>query len=132
MTTFIQKHWKKIVLSLCALFWSGCSDDSTSKPSNEPVACELQQLCPAYGIIYNCDGVKTTSRPENAENCTQELPSCTKEYICEDGMVCKESSVDDIKKYDCKEGTFIMPTDKITATYSESEFNSRYYVKDKP
>lgn len=131
MISFIQNHWKKIVLSLCALFWSGCGDDSSNEPNNEPVACSLQQLCTEYGIIYICDGVRMYGQaPENPENCTVEYPPCTNEYICEDGIVCMESSQNDVKKFDCKEGTYMMPSDKATATYTESEFNSKYYVKE--
>lgn len=131
MISFIQKHWKKIVLSLCALFWSGCGDDSSNEPNNEPVACSLQQLCTAYGIIYICDGVRTYGQmPENAENCTSEPPPCAKNYICDDGIVCTESQTNGVKKFDCKEGTYIMPSDKITSTYTEEDFNAKYYVKN--
>ena len=35
-----KKHWKKILLSLCAMLWSGCSDDSSSD-SKELTACDL-------------------------------------------------------------------------------------------
>ena len=27
MISFIQNHWKKFILALCALFWSGRGDD---------------------------------------------------------------------------------------------------------
>lgn len=131
MISFIQKHWKKFILALCALFWSGCGDDSSNEPNNEPVACTLQQLCTEYGIIYICDGVEMYGQtPDNPENCTIKSPPCQKNYICDDGIVCTETQANNVKKFDCKEGTTFFSGDKATATYNESEFNSKYYVKE--
>lgn len=79
------KHWKKIALAFTALFWAGCGDDSSSD-SKELVACDLQQMCPEYGVAgYSCDD--GFYGDDNGQNCTFiPAPSCSRYYQCEDNV----------------------------------------------
>ena len=83
----IHKHWKKILFSLFALFWNGCSDDSSSD-SKELTACELEQMCPEYGVAgYSCDD--GFYGDDNGQNCTFiPAPTCSRYYQCEDNVTC--------------------------------------------
>ena len=45
----LYKHWKKIALTLAAMFWTSCDDSSSSGSINEP---EPQ---PVYGVICDTD-----------------------------------------------------------------------------
>ena len=102
------KHWKKFLLSLCALFWSGCSDDSSStspSTSREPVACELDHMW----------------SPDDP-SCTNPY-SCTDTYYCHDNVVCFLETDDKTKKFDCRD-----KQDNKTI-YTEDEFKSKYYVE---
>ncbi|WP_173340904.1 hypothetical protein [uncultured Fibrobacter sp.] len=119
------KHWKKILLSLCAMLWSGCSDDSSSdNPStgNKLIACDLEQMCPEYGILYDCEN-EEDKIAGNYENCTMSYPSCSNVYYCEDRVNCWEYERDGEKSYDChdrQENSFEL---------TEDEFKSKYYVE---
>ena len=105
----MYKHWKKFLLGLSALFWSGCGDDSSStKPamSKEPVACELDHMW----------------SPDD--------PSCTNPYSCMDTYNC-EDKVICYKQHEEKKVTFDCHDEQGNKTiYTEDEFNSKYYVKD--
>ena len=117
----IRKHWKKIILSLCALFWGGCGDDSSSD-SKELVACELDYMCPEYGVLYDCEN-EEDEISGNFENCTMSYPSCTDTYYCEDKVVCFQGTDDKTKTFDCRD-----EQDNKTL-YTEDEFKSKYYVE---
>ena len=99
-----KKHWKKILLSLCALFWSGCSDDSSSD-SKDLIACELDHMW----------------SPDDP-SCTKPY-SCTETYYCHDKVVCFLETDDKTKTFDCRD-----EKDNKTV-YTEDEFNSLYYVE---
>ena len=107
------------------MLWSGCSDDSSSdSPSagKKLVACELDQICPEYGIFYNCENDEDRISG-NFENCTMSYPACTDTYYCEDDVTCFQSTDDETKTFDCR--------DELgnKTTYTEDEFNSLYYVE---
>ena len=116
------KHWKKIALAFTALFWAGCGDDSSSN-SKELVACDLQQMCPEYGVAgYSCDD--GFYRDDNGQNCTFiPAPTCSRDYRCEDNVTCWANEGD----------TVLNCTDKQDKDFSitEDEFKSKYYVKDR-
>ena len=116
----IRKHWKKILLSLCALFWSGCGDDSSSN-SKEWIACNFDQICPEYGIFYECEN-EQDKISGNFENCTTSYPSCTDAYHCSDMTDCFKMTSNNTTTFECsdKKGN--------TTTYTEDQFNSKYYV----
>ncbi|WP_407449731.1 hypothetical protein [Fibrobacter sp.] len=114
------KHWKKFLLSLCALFWGGCSDDSSSD-SKDLIACDLEQICPEYGIFYDCEN-EEDKIAGNYENCTMSYPACTDTYYCEDDVTCFQSTDDETKTLDCRD-----EKDNKTV-YTEDEFKSKYYV----
>ena len=117
----IRKHWKKFLLSLCALFWGGCGDDSSSD-SKELVACELDYMCPEYGVLYDCEN-EEDEISGNFENCTMSYLPCTDTYYCEDKVVCFQDTGDKTKMFDCRD-------EKDNKTlYTEDEFNTNYYVK---
>ena len=101
----IKKHWKKILLGLCTLFWGGCSDDSVPLYGTPQVACEL-------------DHMWTPDDPL----CTNPY-SCTDTYYCHDNVVCFLETDDKKKTFDCR--------DELgnKTTYTEDEFNSLYYVE---
>ena len=100
----IRKHWKKILLGLCTLFWGGCSDDSVPLYGTPQVACELDHMW--------SDECGTTSNIV-----------CTDTYYCKDKVVC-------LKQYEGKNATFDC-RDELgnKTTYTEDEFNSLYYVE---
>lgn len=54
----LYKHWKKIALTLAAMFWTSCDDSSSSGSINEP---EPQ---PVYGVI--CDTDPCMNIPESS------------------------------------------------------------------
>ena len=116
------KHWKKLALALTALFWSGCSDNSSS--SKEQVACSLSGACPEYGVgVYVCDNPEDYDSENIDEKCTYYAGEpCTNYYSCDDGVTCRGSENEHV--LDCE--------DKQEKSFSltESEFMSRYYVKD--
>ena len=115
------KHWKKIALAFTALFWAGCGDDSSSD-SKELVACDLQQMCPEYGVAgYSCDD--GFYGDDNGQNCTFiPAPTCSKYYQCEDNVTCWANKGD----------TVLNCSDKQDKDFSinENDFNSKYYVKE--
>ena len=115
-----KKHWKKFLLSLCALFWSGCGDDSSSD-SNERIACNFEQMCPEYGITYDCEN-EEDEISGNFENCTMSYPSCTDTYFCRDEVVCFKDTDNNMDVFNCHD-----KQDNKT-TYTEDQFNSKYYV----
>ena len=117
----IRKHWKKIILSLCALFWGGCGDDSSSD-SKELIACELDYMCPEYGVIFDCEN-EEDKISENYDNCTKSYLPCTDTYYCNDDVVCFQKTDDKTKTFDCRN-----EQDNKTI-YTEDEFKSKYYVK---
>lgn len=118
----MHKHWKKFLLSLCALFWGGCGDDSSSD-SKELVACDLRQMCPEYGVAgYSCDD--GFYGDDNGQNCTFiPAPECLKSYYCDDGVSCWAYENDAVLKCSDKQ-------DKVFSI-TEDEFKSKYYVKDR-
>ena len=71
----IRRHWKKILLSLCALFWSGCGDDSSSD-SKERIAYE---------------------------NCTMSYPSCSDVYYCSDMTDCFKMTSNNTTTFECRD-----------------------------
>ena len=100
----IRRHWKKILLSLCALFWSGCGDDSSSD-SKDLVACELDHMW----------------SPDDP-SCTNPY-SCTDTYYCDDKIVCYTQYEENKVTLDCRD-------EKDNKTiYTEDEFKSKYYVE---
>ena len=115
------KHWKKIALAFTALFWTGCGDDSSSD-SKELVACDLQQMCPEYGVAgYSCDD--GFYGDDNGQNCTFiPAPTCSRYYQCEDNVTCWANEGD----------TVLNCSDKQDKDFSinENDFNSKYYVKE--
>ena len=116
----IHKHWKKILFSLFALFWNGCSDDSSSD-SKELTACDLEQICPEYGVAgYSCDD--GFYGDDNGQNCTFiPAPRCSRYYQCEDNVTCWANEGD----------TVLNCSDKQDKDFSitEDEFKSKYYVE---
>ena len=116
----IHKHWKKILFSLFALFWNGCSDDSSSD-SKELTACDLEQICPEYGVAgYSCDD--GFYGDDNGQNCTFiPAPTCSKYYQCEDNVTCWANEGDTVLNCSDKQGKDFSIT--------EDEFNSKYYVE---
>lgn len=54
----LYKHWKKIALTLAAMFWTSCDDTSSSSIINEP---EPQ---PVYGVV--CDTESCMENPESS------------------------------------------------------------------
>ena len=116
----IRRHWKKILLSLCALFWSGCGDDSSSN-SKERIACDFDQICPEYGIFYECEN-EQDKISGNYENCTTSYPSCSDVYYCSDMTDCFKMTNNNTTTFECrdKQGN--------TTNYTEDQFNSKYYV----
>ena len=115
------KHWKKIALAFTALFWAGCGDDSSSD-SKELVACDLQQMCPEYGVAgYSCDD--GFYGDDNGQNCTFiPAPTCSRYYQCDDNVTCWANEGD----------TVLNCSDKQDKDFSinENDFNSKYYVKE--
>ena len=115
----IHKHWKKILFSLFALFWNGCSDDSSSD-SKELTACDLEQICPEYGVAgYSCDD--GFYGDDNGQNCTFiPAPTCSRYYQCEDNVTCWANEGD----------TVLNCSDKQDKDFSitKDEFKSKYYV----
>ena len=99
----MYKHWKKILIAIAALFWSGCSNNSSS--GNDPVACELDHMW----------------SPDDP-SCTKPY-SCTETYYCHDKVVCFLETDDKTKTFDCRD-----EQDNKTI-YTEDEFKSKYYVK---
>ena len=115
------KHWKKILLGLCTLFWGGCSDDSTSD-SKELIACELDYMCTEYGVLFDCEN-EEDEIAGNYENCTVSYPPCTDTYYCNDDVVCFQKTDDKTKTFDCRD------EQGNKTTYTEDEFKSKYYVE---
>ena len=117
----IRKHWKKFLLGLCTLFWGGCSDDSSSD-SKELVACELDYMCPEYGVFFDCEN-EEDKISGNYDNCTRSYLPCTDTYYCNDDVVCFQDTGDKTKTFDCRD-------EKDNRTlYTEDEFKSKYYVE---
>ena len=114
------KHWKKIALAFTALFWGGCGDDSSSD-SKELVACDLQQMCPEYGVAgYSCDD--GFYGDDNGQNCTFiPAPTCSRYYQCEDNVTCWSNEGDTVLNCSDKQGKDFSIT--------EDEFKSKYYVE---
>ena len=57
----LYKHWKKIALTLAAMFWTSCDDTSSS-------AEEVPQVSPSlYGIEVPCDTESCMVIPESSE-----------------------------------------------------------------
>ena len=57
----LYKHWKKIALTLAAMFWTSCDDTSSS-------AEEVPQVSPSlYGIEMPCDTESCMVIPESSE-----------------------------------------------------------------
>jgi len=98
------KHWKKIALAIAALFWAGCSDDSSSN-SKGPIACELDHMW----------------SPDDP-SCTNPY-SCKETYYCHDDFVCYKESDNKTIFFDCRD------ENGNKTIYNEDEFNSKYYVK---
>ena len=115
------KHWKKIALAFTALFWAGCGDDSSSD-SKELVACDLQQMCPEYGVAgYSCDD--GFYGDDNGQNCTFiPAPTCSRYYQCEDNVTCWANEGDTVLNCSDKQGKDF--------SINENDFNSKYYVKE--
>ena len=51
-------HWKKIALTLAAMFWTSCDDSSSSSKINEPAPQ------PVYGVV--CDTESCMENPESS------------------------------------------------------------------
>ena len=117
------KHWKKIALALTTLFWSGCSDDSTS--SKEPIACSLQMDCPVYGVIFDDENEEYNQSTDIDSKLTIKRDySCGKRYECDDGSYCYETTKNNADVIFCPDNP------DNDAIYTEKEFFSKYYVKD--
>ena len=115
------KHWKKIILSIAALFWSGCSDDTSS--SDAKTACSFKGgACPDYGVdFYYCENPEDYQSPDKDEKCTfYPRDPCVNYYECEDGSTCK--------KYD--NATDMFCTDVQGNVINKEEFKSKYYVEN--
>ena len=116
-----NKHWKKILLSLCAFFWAGCGDDSSSD-SKELIACEFEKMCPEYGVFFDCEN-EEDKISGNYDNCTRSYLPCTDTYFCKDEVVCFEDTDNNTTIFNCRD-------EKDNKTiYTEDEFKSKYYVK---
>ena len=84
----IHKHWKKILFSLFALFWNGCSDDSSSD-SKELTACDLEQI-----------------------------PTCSRYYQCEDNVTCWANEGDTVLNCsDKQDKDFSITEDEFKSKY---------------
>jgi len=117
-----NKHWKKFLLSLCAMLWSGCSDDSSSD-SKELIACEFEKMCPEYGVLYDCEN-EEDKISGNYENCTMSTLPCSESYFCKDEVVCFEDTDNNTTIFNCRD-------EKDNRTiYTEDEFKSKYYVEN--
>ena len=115
------KHWKKIILSIAALFWSGCGDDPSS--SDVRTSCTFRGgVCPDYGVdFYYCENPEDYDSPNKDEKCTfySRLP-CLDYYECEDGASCKIY----------EDETTMTCFDTLGNRITEDEFKSKYYVEN--
>ena len=73
---------------------------NVSGPGTEPIECDLEAICPDYGIESKC----------------------SYSYNCNDGARCHERDKDGQNVINCNEGT-----DK-SVSYTEDEFKAKYHV----
>lgn len=150
MNTFIHKHWKKFILSFCAMFWSGCSDESSEdgvlygpppcyydekgceehEPVTYPTGCTVTEFCPS-GVTLECDGKIINEPTDSLDNCKAVENPCQRIYNCEDGALCTEKTSNGEKIYECSGWVDVDGENKNHVTYSEDEFNKKYYDSSK-
>lgn len=141
----ISKHWKKIALALCTIFWSGCSDekvedgvlygpppcydDENGCEEQEPVTylttCTLSEFCPS-GVTLECDGKIISEPTDSLDNCKAVKIPCQRIYNCEDGALCTEKTEDGAKIYDCSGWVDVDGENKNQVSYTEEEFKAKY------
>ena len=119
----MYKHWKKIALAITAFFWNGCSDKPSS--SEEPIACTLNMECPVYGVIYDCENEEDYQSPDIDSKCNIKPSTCGTHYQCDDGAYCYETTKNNADVIYCPDE----PDNSVT--YSEKEFFSKYYIKER-
>lgn len=147
MITFICTNWKKILLSLCAIFWSGCENSSESLPLygspsciaddgvckeefSYPNACAVDEYCPS-GVTLECNGTIVSDPPKSLDSCKAIEAPCLHTYACNDGVLCKEEYKNNAKIINCDGWVEIDGERKNHVTYTEEEFNERYYDSSK-
>ena len=150
MNTFIRKHWKKFLLSFCAIFWSCSSDESTEdgvlygpppcyydengceedEPANYPTSCKVAEFCPS-GVTLECNGKIINEPTDSLDNCKAIKIPCQRIYNCDDGALCTEKTNSGEKTYECSGWGEIDGESKNQITYTEEEFNKKYYDSSK-
>ena len=87
----LYKHWKKIALTLAAMFWTSCDDTSSS-------AEEVPQVSPSlYGIEVPCDTESCMVIPESSE--ANDAQSSSSEAVASSSSeVAKSESSSSIKE----------------------------------
>ena len=87
----LYKHWKKIALTLAAMFWTSCDDTSSS-------AEEVPQVSPSlYGIEVPCDTESCMVIPESSE-ANDEQSSSSEAIASSSSEVAKPESSSSIKE----------------------------------
>lgn len=85
----LYKHWKKIALTLAAMFWTSCDDTSSSSIINEP---EPQ---PVYGVV--CDTESCMENPESS-GANNEQSSSSEAITSSSSEIAKPESSSSIKE----------------------------------
>ena len=103
-------HWKKMALSLTALFWAGCDDASTSGPINAPT----------YGVL--CDTDSCMEIPESSDaNGAQSSSSVTPQSSSSETRVSssKDWSSSSFSAIYAPPTVFCTPTDSTVEYFAE-------------
>lgn len=153
MLTFINKHWEKITLALCAAIWNGCDNESSivveepaygspapcyyntkgceePEPITYPAACSVTEYCPEAKTL-ECNGYIVSEPPESFDSCKTIKAPCLRTYNCADGLLCDEESKNNAKVFTCSGLIEIDGEFKNHVTYTEEEFNKKYYDSSK-
>lgn len=104
------RHWKKMALSLTALFWAGCDDASTSGPINAPT----------YGVL--CDTDSCMEIPESSDaNGAQSSSSVTPQSSSSETRVSssKDWSSSSFSAIYAPPTVFCTPTDSTVEYFAE-------------
>ena len=108
------RHWKKMALSLTALFWAGCDDASTSGPINAPT----------YGVL--CDTDSCMEIPESSDaNGAQSSSSVTPQSSSSETRVSssKDWSSSSFSAIYAPPTVFCTPTDS-TVEYFAADYSA--------
>lgn len=148
MISSIRKHWKKIALALCTIFWSGCSDEKVEdgvlygpppciaddgeckEEFSYPSACAVDEYC-ASGVTLECNGTIVSDPPKSLDSCKAIEAPCLHTYACDDGVLCKEEYKNNAKIINCDGWVEIDGERKNHVTYTEEEFKAKYETQQK-